>query len=191
MNRTLFEQGLERVYTALPPITTIINNHGDLNQARTMLMRITEDLLASVEELRKFILCTQMRPLLIPTELTIDVPDQDTRGTQMWADLNHAWLALFQAQYNRVYDLQQAGASANNPHLMTHDTIYTTITRLADLAQNYVEDRGLLDYGLGLWESNITQGWSSMNPRSSRLANATVAADRCLELLSTVEDGDE
>ena len=80
------------------------------------------------------------------------------RGTQLWNDFNTAWLALFQAQYSRSYDLQQAGVPLNDTQLMTRDAIYGAITRIARLARDYVEDRGLLDYEWGLWEADITTG---------------------------------
>lgn len=53
VNRCPFENGLDRVYAALAPIAAIIARHGDLNQARTMLLRLSEEFLQSVEQMRQ------------------------------------------------------------------------------------------------------------------------------------------
>lgn len=104
-----------------------------------------------------------MLRLLTFLELTLDIPDQEQRGLQLWHDFNRTWLALFQAQYNRTYDLLQSGQSLNQPGLMTQQTIYDTITNLSQLARDNVEERGLLDYEWGLWEADITRGGSPYN----------------------------
>lgn len=78
----------------------------------------------------------------------------------MWYDFNTAWLALLQAQFRRTYDVLQSGASLGDPLLMSQNAVYSAINRISELAQENVEDRGLLDYGWGLWEANIVEGKS-------------------------------
>lgn len=90
-------------------------------------------------------------------ELTVDHPEHDDRGLQLWHNFNYAWLALFYAQYQRTYDLQQAGASVADPQLMSQATIYKVMTELSELAREHVEDRGLLDHEFGVWEAQITR----------------------------------
>ena len=125
-------------------------------------------------------------------ELTVDHPGHETSGLPLWQDFNHAWLALFQQQYSRIHDLQQSDAPLNDPQLMTQATIYRVITGLSELAREHVEDRGLLDHELGVWEDNITRGMSTVVFSSFRTANRGAAADRCMKLFSSPEaDEDE
>lgn len=164
LNRSHFEEELERVYAHLVPITQVINSNGDLNRASNMLLRKSERFLSAVEQMGMFILHVWIIYLLIYIGLTLDIPEQEERGYQLWRNFNIAWLALFQNQYQRSYDLQRAGSSLNQPGLMSQQVIYSVISQLSELAREHVEDRGLLDYEWGLWETDITRSGSSFSP---------------------------
>ena len=93
--------------------------------------------------------------------LTLDVPEQEARGYGLWRDINHAWLALLQNQFRRSSDLLEIGALQNDQNLLPRQTIIAVMSQLSELAREHLEERGLLDYEWGLWETDILDGMSA------------------------------
>ena len=86
MNRSVFEQELDQVYTDLRPIVQIINNDGNLKPAINALFRTTETFIEAAEEMSKHFLA------IIVTFINrgrIDFGCTRTRGQRLWTVARH------------------------------------------------------------------------------------------------------
>lgn len=69
---------------------------------------------------------------------------------KLWADFNHAWLALFQKQKD-IVEAGQLQPAQNILHAQLISNMGNELVRLCD----GIERHGLVDYQYGVWEEQI------------------------------------
>lgn len=96
---------------------------------------------------------------LLPSGLTRDNKQRYEERLQLWRDFNHCWLALLQKQKDQSF----AKAVGNDSTFHTPQTIMEIglLTRLVDdiiRLCDRLDDMGLVDYEMGIWEEEIVSG---------------------------------
>lgn len=91
------------------------------------------------------------------TDVGLDRDEQDLHAERikLWHEFNLCWLALFQKQKDVTLEMVERGIQPNN--ILTTDTLNTMgeeLIRLCDRLEQY----GLVDYEIGVWEEELLSG---------------------------------
>lgn len=107
---------------------------------------------------------------------------------KLWNDFNICWLALCQKQKDMTQDLLQTGRQPSRASLLSIEAMDTLGKQLIQLCDQ-MEQHGLVDYQIGIWEEEILSGRSA--PKSSHLQDKNnnleiqLALGQCLDLIES------
>lgn len=76
---------------------------------------------------------------------------------QLWNDFNICWLALCQKQKDMAEELFQTGRQPPQTSLLSNEAMDNLGKELIQLCDR-MEQHGLVDYQLGIWEEEILSG---------------------------------
>lgn len=76
---------------------------------------------------------------------------------QLWNDLNLCWLAFCQKQKDLIHDLVATGHQPTQTSLIGRDQMESMGRDLIQLCDQ-LEQHGLVDYQMGIWEEEILCG---------------------------------
>ncbi|KAL3480672.1 hypothetical protein BJX99DRAFT_254340 [Aspergillus californicus] len=117
-------------------------------------------------------LVTSARELGILRDDQMPHPDR----LKLWHDLNICWLALCQKQKDMTQELLQTGRQSSRTSLLSIDAMETLGKELIRLCDQ-MEQHGLVDYQMGIWEEEIL----------SEIA-IYLALGQCLDLIESRPD---
>jgi hypothetical protein len=86
---------------------------------------------------------------------------------KLWNDFNICWLALCQKQKDMTQDLLRTGRQPSRTSLLSIEAMDTLGKQLIQLCDQ-MEQHGLVDYQLGIWEEEILSGRSPPQVKSPR-----------------------
>lgn len=89
---------------------------------------------------------------------SIHYPDR----LELWSNFNLCWLAVCQRQKDLVQDLLTSGHQSSQVSLIRRDRMETMGTGLIQLCDQ-LEQHGLVDYQMGIWEEEILSGELSIS----------------------------
>lgn len=107
---------------------------------------------------------------------------------KLWNDFNICWLALCQKQKDMTQDLLQTGRQPSRTSLLSIEAMDTLGKQLIQLCDQ-MEQHGLVDYQIGIWEEEILSGRSA--PKSNHLQDKNnnleiqLALGQCLDLIES------
>ncbi|KAL4918035.1 hypothetical protein BDW62DRAFT_217720 [Aspergillus aurantiobrunneus] len=81
---------------------------------------------------------------------------------KLWNDFNICWLALFQKQKDMTRELLQTGHQSSRTSLLSTEVMDTLGKKLIQLCDQ-MEQHGLVDYQMGIWEEEILSGRSAQS----------------------------
>ena len=76
---------------------------------------------------------------------------------QLWNDFNLCWLALCQKQKDLTQDVVATGHQPPQTRLLSRDRMEAMGKQLIQLCDQ-LEQHGLVDYQMGIWEEEILSG---------------------------------
>jgi hypothetical protein len=76
---------------------------------------------------------------------------------KLWNDFNICWLALCQRQKDMTQDLLQTGRQAPRTSLLNVEILDSMGKQLIHFCDQ-LEQHGLVDYQMGIWEEEILSG---------------------------------
>jgi len=76
---------------------------------------------------------------------------------KLWNDFNICWLALCQKQKDMTQDLLETGEHQPNASMLTTDMMEKMGKELIRMCDK-MEQHGLVDYQMGIWEEEILCG---------------------------------
>lgn len=89
---------------------------------------------------------------------SIHYPDR----LELWSNFNLCWLAVCQKQKDLVQDLITSGQQSTQVSLIRRDRMENMGTGLIQLCDQ-LEQHGLVDYQMGIWEEEILSGELSLS----------------------------
>lgn len=75
----------------------------------------------------------------------------------MWNEFNICWLAVCQKQKDMTQEMLESRSGTSPPSLLTEETLNKMGRELVRLCDR-MEQHGLVDYQMGVWEEEILSG---------------------------------
>ncbi|KAL4793488.1 hypothetical protein BDV19DRAFT_380102 [Aspergillus venezuelensis] len=145
---------------------------GRLVEASRSLLEISEWLVASAPELG----------ILRDDQLA------HSERLKLWNDFNICWLALCQKQKDMTQELLQTGRQSSRTSLLSTEAMDTLGKQLIHFCDQ-MEQHGLVDYQMGIWEEEILSGRSAPSQPFSKMKNnkrtGPIALGQCLDLIES------
>ncbi|KAI2791809.1 hypothetical protein POX_c04688 [Penicillium oxalicum] len=123
---------------------------GRLIEASKSLLKISEWLVTNARDLG----------------ILSDNHKQHPRRLQFWNDFNICWLALCQKQKNLTQDVMTMGHPSSQTSLLSRDRMEALGKDLIQLCDQ-LEQHGLVDYQMGIWEEEILSDPKMQTPPPS------------------------
>lgn len=79
---------------------------------------------------------------------------------KLWNNFNICWLALCQKQKDMTHELLQAGRQVSRTSILSIEAMDNLGKQLIPLCDQ-LEQHGLVDYEMGIWEEEILSGKSA------------------------------
>ncbi|KAL2871297.1 uncharacterized protein BJX67DRAFT_158323 [Aspergillus lucknowensis] len=103
----------------------------------------------------------------------------------LWNDFNICWLSLCQKQKDMTQELLQTGRQSSRTSLLSIDAMDSLGKELIRLCDR-MEQHGLVDYQMGIWEEEILSGMSAPVTNRPDFGNdltIDLALSQCLDLI--------